>query len=236
MELDNAWGGRLSHQYEKIIPREKRDSLSDRYVPKGVYRIPSDIAMAYRKKTIDFWMQKDLPPERILIAITSLTGPYLTAEDNKKIAELDVEALNFFLCQSDSMIYAELITHIFSKSDHHATWVIWIHNYIDQLRQHGSEINKIFRAVFDLWDKEIFVPKGSKLTSGAKKKLPDILQLALLESQKNFLEKNPPSVSDSVADILGFSPYSTSTSLKSRSHQPEKEKVNNPNKSSLFIR
>lgn len=106
---------------------------------------------------IDFWLQADLPPERILIDVVSLARKHWTGDQLKKIAELDVVALNFFLCQTDATIYIELVKNIFSKPDHYASWEIWIHNHIDELRQHGSEVNKIFRAVFDLWDKKIFI-------------------------------------------------------------------------------
>lgn len=235
LELNNSWGWKVWHYYEKIISREKRRLLGSRYIS-WKYKIPPELEIFYKNKKIDFWLQGTLPPERVLINILSLTGPDLTPEQHDEITKQDMSALNFFLCQTDSSIYIELITRTFSWPMHYTTWELWIHTYIDQLRKHGSEINKIFRAVFGLWNKKLFVTNKWELTSDTQKNLPAVLQMALLESELEFLKKQTVSTNDAIAGILAPSPYTSSiVSQQNKSHTPKKERIEMPSISSLFV-
>lgn len=114
------------------------------------YTIPSSFREEYTSKKVAFWRREGLGPERILLNLEKLVHGKISTDDQHKFAELDVPALNFFLCQNHILGYEEIISKIFRNPDHTLTWAAWIDRYFDVLMKHDSQARKVFYYVFGL--------------------------------------------------------------------------------------
>lgn len=117
-----------------------------------MYHIPPSMRPQYKQRKIDYWKQPGLPPERMLLKIATLTQ--LQGKDADGLAHacavLDVEALNFFLCQTHICGYEELVCRAFVKEDYLPTWKEWILRYFHLLKQKDSQMYGIFCHIFKL--------------------------------------------------------------------------------------
>lgn len=84
-----------------MVPGEKGADLVQTMLQKDAYIIPKELRAEYKRQKIMFWRRKGLGPERILLNISHLVEDRVSTEDQSVLTELDVPALNFFLCQND---------------------------------------------------------------------------------------------------------------------------------------
>lgn len=133
-----------------MVPGERGSEVVQNMLRDNAYEIPMNLRAEYKRKKISFWRQEGLEPERILLNISHLVEDKISLDDQHKFAELDVPALNFFLCQNHILGYEEIVSKIFRNPDHTATWVAWINIYFNILMQHDSQARKVFYYVFGL--------------------------------------------------------------------------------------
>lgn len=144
----------------------------------------------YQQEVLKYW-RGHLPYERILL-------DNLGSSEN---AMRDLEGLNFFLCQNHLYGYEPLVQGMISALDsHHDNWVVWIKRYIDKVFDQNSEVNKVFRFVFQI-SGDVFV--GEQLSEEAVQKIPyglhDIIQNAL---KKHLRKITPHHVAPKVHAII----------------------------------
>lgn len=92
---------RSSYFFNSIVPGQKGSDLVQSMLHQDAYIIPRDLRGEYKRKKVMFWRQEGLSPERILLNISHLVEDRISPTDQEKLTELDVPALNFFLCQND---------------------------------------------------------------------------------------------------------------------------------------
>ncbi len=83
-----------------MVSDEKSSQLLKELLVGSSYRIEKSLVPEYRKLKINYWFQENLPPERILIDLPEFLGRALSPLEQEKITQLDIPALNFFLCQT----------------------------------------------------------------------------------------------------------------------------------------
>lgn len=92
---------RSSYFFNSIVPGKKGSDLVQSMLHQDTYVIPKNLRAEYKRKKVIFWQQQGLAPERILLNISHLVEDKILPDDQEKLTELDVPALNFFLCQND---------------------------------------------------------------------------------------------------------------------------------------
>lgn len=141
---------RSSYFFNLIVPGQKGSDFVQSMLQKEAYDIPLNFRAEYKRKKVAFWRQKGLAPERILLNISHLVEDRISHDDQNIFSELDVPALNFFLCQNHILGYEEIVSKIFRNPDHTSTWVAWIDKYFDVLIKKDSQARKVFYYVFGL--------------------------------------------------------------------------------------
>jgi hypothetical protein len=126
-----------------MVPGEKGATITQELLKGKHFVIPNMFRAEYKSKKVAFWRQEGLPPERILLNIGHHIEDKISSEDRQKFVELDVTALNFFLCQTHILGYEEIISKIFTNKDHITTWESWIRKYISVLMEHNSQTSKV---------------------------------------------------------------------------------------------
>lgn len=239
-ELMCAWWSRSQYFFQMLFPKDKGSAVVYSILGKTKpYIIPPNSRADFKKKKVDFWRQKWLSPERILINVWSLIEDRISWDVKEEFDELDADALNFFLCQNHIIGYEEIISKIFSHKNHFPAWGKWIHRHIHLIKNNDSQTNRVFRAIFGIKD-TIFLPQWL-ITREAKRKLPQELCTAILEANELLRQRvkeekmaNAPKV---VAKIPTPAPARTAMeALITRPLAPKKEEVLLPHSRAFFVR
>lgn len=228
-ELMATWWWRSKYFFRKMVSDEKSSQLLKELLVGSSYRIEKSLIPEYRKLKIDYWFQENLPPERILIDLPEFLGRELSPLEQEKITQLDIPALNFFLCQTHILWYEEVVGWVLKKPDYYPVWSAWVAKYIQHIKKEWSQSNIVFCGIFDIKKKKIFQPERWKLSKEVKAKIPPVIQLALLEAEQALKKRNHTveQVKTKVSRI-----YMMSSVLSVRN---EKERIEMPSTNSLFV-
>jgi hypothetical protein len=238
-ELEAGWGIRSWEFFIELFPSDRaKQVVAEIGGSEQWFKIDSVHSEEYRRLKRQFWERADLAPERLLHSAPKATGEIDNHQSRAKYAELDAEALSFFLCQKDLFWYEALVDRIFKHSDHLPTWQAWIPKHIHLLKKPDSETYITFASLFGI-DGNLFSASG-QLTRSAKDNLPDILQETILKADRDFRrrrneERKREKTTQTVARIPTPQPSQTAmAALTTVSAVVSKEKVDQPSKAQIF--